>query len=404
MKTTIAILAFFLLFFNFNANAFYAHVYGPNFTCPDSELIYYYDDDYGWGIVTWTITYGKVFNELTQTWVTSWTFDRSQYPYLSSDFPFRIKWDNASIGQVGNVHINVCDGLFPFICSNGDRNVTFGPSPGTPVISGSNSILSCTGERKSYSAVNIPEGWSLSSWSLSSNIKRYGSGNSPITIEAQSTTSQGAATLTGNFVFTTDGNTCGTKNVPKSIWLGKPEVQSKTVNGSPYSYGSYAVCPGNNWVGVTWNGLVSSVSWSVTPGITYYPGTNELDFYFPYSGYSAVSISVNATNTCGTSYNSSYYLSKKTFGCGSYLVTVYPNPSSDELNIEISSDKLSVKESDLVPKQIFIVDESNTIIHSSIPQKSSARLDIRNIPDGIYYLHIVIDKNKVVERILIKKQ
>lgn len=401
MKTTNAILTCLALLAPVSASyCFEAHVYGPNYTCPNSELMYSYDDDYGCGLVTLSVTHGLIFNQVTQQWVTSWSFNSSQGTFND----FLVKWDNSPLGTVGNIHVKVCDCTFTFICSNGDRNVTFGPSPGTPVISGTPYILNCQSQQQNFSAVNLPEGWELDEWSLSSNLEQVGSGTNPITVKATTTTYQGMETLTGEFVFTTDGNTCGSvKYVNKNIWVGKPSPNVKTVDGFPYSSG-YQICPGNHWVGVTWNGQVTSTSWTVTPGISYSTNNNECDFYLPSSGYSSVAISVNGTNACGTSYNASYYLSKKTFGCGSLLIMVYPNPAKDELTVQTSL--LNEKENlqyDVPVDEIALFDKSNKKPISLFPIESNIKLDTKNIPNGEYFLHIKFGEDRIMKHIFIDK-
>lgn len=67
MKTTNAILTCLALLAPVSASyCFEAHVYGPNYTCPNSELMYSYDDDYGCGLVTLSVTHGLIFNQVTQ--------------------------------------------------------------------------------------------------------------------------------------------------------------------------------------------------------------------------------------------------------------------------------------------------------------------------------------------------
>jgi hypothetical protein len=201
-------------------------------------------------------------NQLTNTWVSSWTFTVGDLalqglPIWSQYFD--VKWDNIPLGSTGNVHIYASDFIF---FSNGNRNVTFGPSPGTPVISGSNFLLNCNNQQQSYVATNLPTGWQLVNWTFSGHIQQVNPVLSPKIIEATSTTWQGMETLTGIFNFTTGGSTCGTQNVSKGIWLGPPTASSQTVDGSSYSPG-YQLCPGSHWVGVSWNGQVTSTNWHV---------------------------------------------------------------------------------------------------------------------------------------------
>lgn len=389
---------FLMLLLPGKTSGFYAHVIGPSYTCPNSELIYEYDDDYGGGDVQLCITNGLIFNTVTQTWVTCWEFYEGDITVEN----FRVKWNNSAIGTIGNIHIRICDHTATFICSNGDKSVTFGASPGTPIIYGVDYLFNCINQQQSYAPVSVPESWQLVSWNYSSNIQSVNGTLNPKTIKAVSTNSNEMATLTGVFNFTTNGITCATQNVNKSIWLGKPGIISQVVDGSSY-YAGYQICPGNHWAGVAWNGPVTSTSWSVTPGISYYSNNTTCNFTLPSSGYSSVAISVNATNTCGTSSNTSFYLTKKGYGCGSFLISVSPNPSSEDLTVTTSVlNEADGTQYNVVADGIELVDDSNSKLINLAPAEATTNLDTRKIRNGIYYLHVRFGEDRYVKRVIIK--
>ncbi len=135
------------------ANGFYAHVTGPSYACPNSELTYQYEDDYGGGDVQLCITNGLILNPVTQTWVTCMDFYEGNLAITN----FSVKWNNSVIGTIGNIHIKVCDHTATFICSNGDKSVTLGPSPGTPIIYGVDYLYNCIDQQQSYTPVSVPD-------------------------------------------------------------------------------------------------------------------------------------------------------------------------------------------------------------------------------------------------------
>ncbi len=280
--------------------------------------------------------------------------------------------------------------------------MTLGPSPGSPIISGVDYLLNCINQQQSYAPVSVPESWQLVSWNYSSNIQSVNGTLNPKTIKAVSANSNEMATLTGVFNFTTNGITCATQNVNKSIWLGKPGIISQVVDGSSY-YAGYQICPGNHWAGVAWNGPVTSTSWSVTPGISYYSNNTTCNFTLPSSGYSSVAISVNATNTCGTSSNTSFYLTKKGYGCGSFLISVSPNPSSEDLTVTTSVlNEADGTQYNVVADGIELVDDSNSKLINLAPAEATTNLDTRKIRNGIYYLHVRFGEDRYVKRVIIK--
>src|SRR5690606_6575710 len=135
----------------------------------------------------------------------------------------------------------------------------------------------------------------------------------------------------------------------------------------------------------------------------YSTNNNECDFYLPSSGFSSVAISVNGTNACGTSYNASYYLSKKPYGCGSLMVAIYPNPASDELTVQTSV--LNEKESlqyETSVDEIVLLDKANKKLITLFPTKSTVKLDTRNIPKGEYFLHVGFGKDIIMRHVYIE--
>lgn len=379
--------------------SYYAHVNGPGYTCPDSELTYYYEENMPEGRIIFTITNGKIFNLVSSTWETTWEFYQGDHPDWNETYPFRVKWDNLPLGTVGNVNVRICSGW----CVEGDKVVTFNPTPGTPIIAGSTYLLNCQNQQQTYSANSIPQNWALTGWTLSSSIQQVATGPNQITVAGTNTTYNGMQTVTGMFQFTTDGNSCGTQNVTKNVWLGKPAPLSQSVDGFSY-YSGYMICPGNHWVGITWNGLVTSTSWSVTSGIYYSANNNECDFTLPSSGYSSVDITVNGSNVCGTSYNASYYLSKKPYGCGSFMVAAYPNPATNELNVQTTEVvETGGVESQIVADEIILLDKRQSKIVHERPTGSTTKIKTLILPPGEYYLHVKFGDEIIKQHVIIQK-
>ena len=153
---------------------------------------------------------------------------------------------------------------------------------------------------------------------------------------------------------------------------------------------------------MTWNGLVNSTVWTVTPGIYYYTNSTICNFTLP-SSSSAVSISVNATNTCGTSWNASYYLSKKTFGCGSFMVSSYPNPASDEINIQSKyAAEGSAEQEEIIPDEIVLINAENLSIFKTKPTSSSSKINASKLVPGSYVLKVRFGESVSQQHILIK--
>jgi hypothetical protein len=201
-----------------------------------------------------------------------------------------------------------------------------------------------------------------------------------------------------NLIATISGTGGCQTSISKQIWLGNPIIATMKVDGNNY-YDGYPICPGNHWASVTYNGFASPATWTVQSGITYFVGSNQIDFTLPYNGYSSIWITAKASNVCaGTSYNSNFYLTKKTYGCGSMMVSIFPNPSSESLNLEtsiLSYDNESPIE--IIADEIELLDENGQVLIHTFPGSSTTQLDTRKIVSGQYYLHVRIS-NEIIKR------
>jgi len=174
----------------------------------------------------------------------------------------------------------------------------------------------------------------------------------------------------------------------KEFWSGKPIITNKKVDGYNY-YPGYQICPGNHYLSVTPEGDgAGTATWTVPSGILYFVGINTLDFTFPSSAYS-VAITANSANSCGTSTNASFYLVKKTWGCGGYYMAA-PNPATYYTEIDIASEDAKAQEisydNDIT---LTVVDKMGTPVMTVNVESLPYILDTSKLPNGEYIIQIV---------------
>ncbi len=188
----------------------------------------------------------------------------------------------------------------------------------------------------------------------------------------------------------------------KSFWVGKPVITNKKVDGGTY-YTGMAICPGDHYLTVTpvREGAGTAV-WSVPPGITYFVGTNELDFTFP-SYLSSVAITVTSTNSCGTCGNSAFYLTKKTYGCSKSLsFTLYPNPASDYLTITVIDEELSEDTNNPVTYTVNIYSSQSILLLTMKRTGKTFNIQLSNLKDGTYIVEVTDGKNTYTNQLIVK--
>jgi hypothetical protein len=187
----------------------------------------------------------------------------------------------------------------------------------------------------------------------------------------------------------------------KEFWAGKPVITNKKVDGGTY-YTGMQICPGDHYLSVTPDGDgAGTASWTVPYGITYFVGINTLDFTFP-SSSSSVSITANSANTCGTGPNSSFYLTKKNWGCGGYYMAA-PNPAENYTEIDITSDDAKAQEtsynSDIT---LTVVNKMGAPVMEVNVESLPYILDTSKLPKGEYIIQIISqpkDKEPLVDAI-----
>ena len=187
------------------------------------------------------------------------------------------------------------------------------------------------------------------------------------------------------------------------VWLGTPIITNQKVDGGYYSPGMQ-ICPGNHFLNVTpMGGNTSNAIWTVPAGVPFFAGTNSLDFTL-YSTMSSVSIGVKSSNSCGQGSTTYFYLNKKTYGCGGYLLSVYPNPAQDELNIAIiPEDKDQAEKESVEIDEAILVNSFGDVVLSTKNKNKAIKLQLNGLRKGQYFLHIKVGGETVTEQVLINQ-
>jgi hypothetical protein len=203
----------------------------------------------------------------------------------------------------------------------------------------------------------------------------------------------------------------------KYFYAGKPVLSNQKVDGYNY-YTGYQICPGNHWLAVTVTGEgASNTAWTVPQGIAYFVGYNELDFTFPFS-WSSIAFSATSTNGCGTTSNTSYYLTKKTYGCP-YGMTLSPNPASDYVTITIEQDQRilggiadtsniylkSIENSGGTYEnhKIKIYNSQSSLVSSYTRGGNKFDIQLRNLNDGLYIIEVTDGLNIYRQQLIVKR-
>src|SRR5690606_6558864 len=241
-----------------------------------------------------------------------------------------------------------------------------------PLISGPDVLCSSN----SYTLQDLPPG-TTATWTASpSHLFSVGSGTGVTANLGPGAAASGQGTLT----FTISGS-CGTVQVSKQVWVGKA-LPSPTFSQGPYEMA----------VNTVHNFYVNSVPTATNYQWRVYPSGNE---WIRSNGNSGITLSISAagsyslevdiTNPCGvigleTPVDVSLF---------SALFTVYPNPASEELHIEmIPSEKPEKQGVDVLDHTVYeikLFDPSGIELHSQVASDTKVTLNVRHLDNGFYY-------------------
>ncbi|MCH7415329.1 T9SS type A sorting domain-containing protein [Belliella sp. R4-6] len=280
-------------------------------------------------------------------------------------------------------------------------------------ISGSDQLCSAN----SYTVLNSPLDATITWTATPSNLFSNSTGTGKIAnLSPATASSSGTGTLT--FTFTQNGESW---YVSKNITVGSPKINMGTYsynnNTQPtqpyFSIINNVVCdlytpvsaeiPIEAGISNFHNLQILHVS---DPSLTYYATFSDdlATIYFDFWDYGQeVIFRLTTQNDCGSDFKDFAFRSEQCYG---YLSNykVYPNPSSDVLNIEINrSENPESKYSKNGKIELKLFDASGNEVHSVVTSEKKTIIDVRKFKYGFYYLHIIHQEGIIRKQIRIEK-
>ncbi|MET2984848.1 T9SS type A sorting domain-containing protein [Aureibaculum conchae] len=284
----------------------------------------------------------------------------------------------------------------------------------SPSLSGNDFLCSSN----TYTVFDLPSGSTIN-WTSSSNITRNSSqGANPCTFSA---IGNGNGWIKATI---TNPSMCGgTTVIEKIVSVGKPDINDYTLVWSGPS------CINYNWTNISFgvqknssNGCslqnlpenITEVDWQIIP-------SQPINTTMNAGIYSCVTNSVidagvrvafssqnnpyvttfrfRVKGNCGWSDWSigHYYLAQS---CNYYSYSVYPNPTSETLNLEKKQNKENTKEEETIDSYELYDLYSNLISKGSISNKMN--IDVSNYKKGIYVLKIILKDKPEIHQVIIE--
>jgi hypothetical protein len=219
------------------------------------------------------------------------------------------------------------------------------------------------------------------------------------------------------------GNNSGTIQLQVLVVLNDcATVLTKQINVSDFTFSAglvdyaiyeqgtqYPICPGYHTLGFQTAFPYQSVTWQYPPELTQvYSNGEYLDFNLPYEVNGGIYIAAIVNHSCGSSVFS-FNLYRDPFGlpCVTYLT--YPNPTTEELNIEETSPESVTQTATTtheVSKKGFEAELYNRYqqkVLSAKTQEKSLKMNLKHLQADVYYLRIISATGVENKRIVVNK-
>jgi hypothetical protein len=401
-------LLFFLLIFSTKLFALSVTINGPSEVCPDQNYIFP-DQAY-----TFTATAKNWYGQtITPSCDIQWRVVRNNVVIASlfnnyggngsvNGLSFTYKFD-ATLGPV-EVQIMVANGwcVSPAVAHD-EKTVNIRVKTPKP-ISGPSTM--CAGETKAFSTSlnnnfadchfhhdfiwTIPTGWGLS---FNSDNK-----TNQVSITVPSSASSGTYTIKVKGYY---GDELGwvTPERSHTVTVGPPNTSNLTINGPS------EICPGNHAsFSTNYVAGITNYNWSWPSGWTYLggQGTRYLELRAPYGNFYGGTVLLNASNQCGGNTTPIMKYVRAGSYCG-YMYSVYPNSVSDSFEVLVEKEDPNDKTEELGDLElIFYNDKQQKITHVKTKHKKN-KIETKELPDGVYSLHIIHNGEKIIKQVIVKK-
>lgn len=204
------------------------------------------------------------------------------------------------------------------------------------------------------------------------------------TFVATTTGSSGVLTLTATVT-----SECGMFSVERRVYVGAPEypnvLQLEPLDGCNNLAAAFQIS--------NYNPADFAYTLTTTGGLRKFGGIRSDGTFTIKAGSTGGSVLVTATNTCGGTTSQTDIVLE---GCGAYAYTLSPNPAADEVQVQETGPEPTAKNGGISSVRVY---DGYGRLRLERPGHGARalRLPLRELPDGLYTVH-VLRGNAVVSR------
>lgn len=331
-----------------------------------------------------------------------------------NNFEFDVKFDQ-NFGQA-TIYANL--NFIPGITRTDYQFVNEGaPIVTAATITGDDFLANCNSVTNGYGLTNISSGWTLDDWTVQYPLTTSNETGSSVNVSTTNTTSYGLSTLTAEMIYYEQGVNCGNQDIEFDIWYGKPSNANIRIVDYATGYPPSSLCSNsyNNYLKAEHTLDISPVSnWDWQSSYNWYlnyPDYPDKSIAQVSTDNNSGTVGIRAYNACGWSnwINYQYYV----YSCG-YFMTLYPNPSSSELNIDVKDgsakidnmEKASATMSNSNSKELKfdlkILGSQKEVFYQKNNVTSPYKVNTTSFNSGIYIVNVIIGDEVLKETIVIE--
>jgi hypothetical protein len=268
-----------------------------------------------------------------------------------------------------------------------------------PTITGPNLI--CSGSNYTFNLSN-PDNLGFT-WEVSNNLNIVSSSATQVVVQAPNNVGQ------PGYVRMKFTNSCASvfgDFIEKKVWVG-PGGQEILL----HNYHEEENVCASNVLNFAIESFVnySNPNWLVSGAQVVQNNGDHIQVYSPPPG-NYFSITLQTNNACGFGEITKWYyttdfswyhptiICEDPFEPFSMNASIYPNPTSNSINIEFDESTVFAEE-----YEASLINNMQTPVRTLKSKKTKEVIDVRNLPKGIYYLNIIYKEGILRKQIMIER-
>lgn len=264
-----------------------------------------------------------------------------------------------------------------------------------------NPFFVCKGEEVTFTLNNPPAG--TNKWSVSSHLTIISQTSTTVTVKMYIGGNGWVRSTTTSPCTGSNGLNTYTKSV--DVRVGTYYDSEHPITASTTT----ELCPGETYLFTSphLSGNHLDYDWQASSGLSLYRDANYC-YVTPLGGFMSGQLTLRVRNACGWTEGMPAYINlySSSYCPGTYSIQAYPNPVDEELNVEIVEDSNETSSANVAKEgefEVKLFDSFGKVKRKATTKAGRLKLNVKNLPEGLYYLHATRGKTIIRKQILVQR-